>query len=544
MWLKQVRRDRTVATKLPSHGWSHRLLMRVRSYLAWLLVLTVLPGCRSVQSQPPVASYRTLPRVVLHDSVVTVPFTISVDGVRSAVERLPIMATTATSGWTKLDCGGPNPLGISSPLACVAYLTIGQLYGGVDEFRYKIAPDRSSLSFTSSSGTSDEAQFFADVGLGYHVELRGRQVTRSCGDPAHDVNPATGKKDYFHFHLHETMRLRVTPDFGLKPAFTHELTPDAPCRVHVLFSVERDITGAMKGFESDAIARGESELEAKSRSLSQRFRSTVKNAWTRIQRPYRLTPQFDAYLRLHPKALALLPIATSGRGNRLAIRSALQITVSPEITSDARSTALTPLPPLTPYSGAFDPHRVVAEATVRYAYASDLLRKRLIRQRFPYRSLASIKVTNVTVFPVSGEGRPKLAVGLDYRGFFRGSLYAWGTPAYDPATQRISVSDLKLASGTKGFLSWLIRPLFQQRSFLQTLRNKATFDVSRQIGKLNAAMVGTYARKVGNGVFVVGLLRRVRVQAMSLTRDGMTAQVEFDGVLSAKTSLVGASLSL
>jgi hypothetical protein len=531
-------------TKPASGGWSHRLLMRSRPYLAWLLVLAVLAGCRSGQPQPPLASYRTLPRVVLHDSVVTVPFTILIGGVRSAVERLPFMATTATSGWKKLDCRGPNPLGISSPLDCVAYLTLGQLYGGVDEYRYRIAPNRSSLSLTSSTGTSDEVQFFADVSLGYYVELRGRQVTRSCGDPAHDVNPATGKNDYLHFHLHETMRVRVTPDFGLKAAFTHELSPDAPCRVRVLFSVERDITGSMKGFESNAIARDESELEAKSRSLSRRFQTAVKNAWTRIQRPYALAPQFDAYLHLHPKALTLLPIVTSGRGNRLAITSGLQIVVSPEITSDASTTALTALSRLIARSGTFNPHRVVAEATARYTYASDLLRKRLVGQRFQYRFLPPVTVTNVTVFPVSDEGRPKLAVRLDYRGFFSGSLYAWGTPAYDAATQRISVPDLEFTPGTNGFLSRLVRPLFRQRTFLRTLRNKATFDVSKQISKLNAAMVGTYVRNVGNGVFVVGHLRRVRVQAMSLTRDGMTAQVEFDGVISAKTSLEAATLVL
>jgi hypothetical protein len=109
--IDQARTGRAVVTKPASGGWSHRLLMRSRPYLAWLLVLAVLAGCRSGQPQPPLASYRTLPRVVLHDSVVTVPFTILIGGVRSAVERLPFMATTATSGWKKLDCRGPNPLG-------------------------------------------------------------------------------------------------------------------------------------------------------------------------------------------------------------------------------------------------------------------------------------------------------------------------------------------------------------------------------------------------------------------------------------------------
>lgn len=504
------------------------------TYLVWLLVLAVLAGCRPGRPQPPLESYSALPRVALHDSVLTVPFTILIDGVHAGVEHSPFMATTATSGWTKLDCRGPNPLGISSRL-CAAYLSLGQLYGGVDEYRYRIAPNRSSLTLVSGSGKADEAQLFTDVSLGYYVELRGREVTRSCGDPAHDVNPATGKNDYLHFHLRETMRVRVAPDFGLKVAFTHALSPDAPCRVRVLLSLERDITGSIKDLESKTIARGESDLEARSRSLSRRFQTAVKSAWTRIQRPYPAAPQFGEYLHLHPKALALLPIVTSGRGNRLIIKSGLQIVVSPEITSDASTTDLVPLPRLIARSGARNPHRVLAEATLRYTYASELLRKRLIGRRFRYRFLPPVTVTNVTVFPVSDEGRPKLAVRVDYRGFFKGSLYAWGSPVYDGATERISVPDLEFTPGTNGLLSRLVRPMFQQSKFLRTLRNEATFEVSKQISKLNA--VRTYVGNFGEVVSVVGHLHHVRVRSISLTRDGVTAEIEFDGDIRAKAAL-------
>jgi hypothetical protein len=507
-----------------------------RTYLVWLLVLVVLAGCGPGRPQPPLESYGALPRVALHDSVVTVPFTILIDGVRSGIERSPFMATTATSGWTKLNCRGPNPLGISSRL-CPAYLSLGQLYGGVDEYRYRIAPSRSSLTLMPGSGKSDEALLFIDVSLGYYIELRGREVTRSCGDPAHDVNPATGKNDYLHFHLRETMRVRVAPDFGLKVAFTHALSPDAPCRVRVLLTMERDITGSIKGLENKTIARGEIALEAKSQSLSRRFQTAVKSAWTRIQRPYPVPAQFDEYLHLHPKALALLPIVTSGRGNRLLIKSGLQIVVSSEITSDASTTALVPLPRLIAPSEARNPHRVVAEATLRYAYVSELLRKRLIGRRFRYRLLLPVTVTNVTVFPVSDEGRPKLAVRFDYRGFFRGSLYAWGMPVYDEATERISVPDLEFTPGTNGLLSRLVRPMFRKPKFLRTLRNRANFEVSEQISKLNAAAVGTYVGNVGNGVSVIGHLHHVRVRAISLTRDGITAQIEFEGDISAKAAL-------
>jgi hypothetical protein len=514
---------------------------RDRTYLVWLLVLVVLAGCRQGGPQPPLESYRTLPRVALHDSVVTIPFTIVLDDVHSAVERSPFMATTATSGWTKLDCRGPNPLGIS-PRLCAVYLSLGQMYGGVDEYRYRIAPDRSSLTLIAGSGKPDEAQLFTDVSLGYYAELRGREVTRSCGDPAHDVNPATGKNDYLHFHLRETMRVRVAPDFGLQVAFTHTLSPDAPCRVQVLFFVNRDITDSIKGLESKTIARGEGDLEARSRSLSRRFQTAVKDAWARIQQPYPVAPQFGEYLHLHPKALALLPIVTSGRGSRLVIKSGLQIVVAPEITNDASTTALVPLPRVTVRSGAINPHRVVVEATLRYTDASELLRKRLIGRRFRYRFLPPVTVTNVTVFPVSDEGRPKLAVRFDYRGLFKGSLYAWGTPLYDGATERISVPDLEFTPGTNGLLSQPVRPMFRQSKFLRTLRNTATFDVREQISKLNAVALGTYVRNVGNGISARGHFHHVRVRAISLTRDGITAEVEFDGDISTEAAFDVATL--
>lgn len=416
--------------------------------------------------------------------------------------------------------------------ACELYVSVGQALGAGNEYRYTIAPDRSSLVLRSVRGAASEANFSIDMNVGYSVRLRGRAGTFSCGDPARDVNPVTKKKDYLHFHLHETVRLRPTADYGVRATFAHTLVPDAPCRMRVLLPVERAITSTIADIENKAVAQGEANLRERLRGYAPALASGAQNAWRSLGRPYPIVPQPAAYLRLHPKTLAMIAPTVSGHGDRLTIDGGLVVGVSPEIvTTDAPGAALAPLPRFREVSRTRRSDVILADATLGYPAANAILRKRLVGERVREGLLPPVTITNVTVYPTRIAGAAKFAVRIDYRGTVRGSLYAWGTPKYKVATRAISIPGLKLTPGKKGVLAGLARPLLQQRKLLETIRSEAARELTGDFRELNVALIRTYERRVASGITIEGGVKHVSLQTISPSRPGITARFQVTGIL-------------
>lgn len=484
------------------------------------------------RSEPPAAPSLSAKRIgsdSSYASIVAVPLRLNVTQAQSSLARSPLLETL-DSRWTKVDCRAASGGAPAVGFACGLYVSVGQVLGAGNEYRYTIAPDRSSLALRSIAGAASAAGFSVDMNVGYSVRLRGKAGTFSCGDPAHDINPVTKKKDYLHFHLHETIRIRPTADYALRATFAHTLVPDAPCRMRVLLPVERDITGDIAGIENKAVVQGEVRLSERLEQYAPVLAAGAKNAWQRLGAPYPVLPQPATYLLLHPQTLAMLAPTVSGRGDRLAIEGGLFVGASPEIvTSKARSGTLAPLPRYREVRRTDESQVILADATLGYAAANAILRKRLVGQRVRQGLLPPLTISNVSIYPATIAGAAKLAVRIDYRGTVRGTVFAWGAPKYDAASRTISVPDLRLVPAKKGVFGQIARPLFQQRKLLETVRSEAARELTDEFRRLDMALIRRYERTVENGVTVEGEIRRVNLQTIAPGEPGITAKFEVSG---------------
>jgi hypothetical protein len=493
-----------------------------------ILGLLLMAG-RYDNVRPPREAYGALTTTGGRLSTVTIPFTLTLLRAHRALVRSPFM-NTYDSHWVPVDCRRAAGSGQSAGFACGLYVSpAGQLLGGNNEYRYALAPDRSSLALRAVPDTSEGVAFSIDVNVGYSVRLRGMSGVHSCGDPTHDYNSATRKKDYLHFHLHETIRLQPTPDYGLRASFAHTLVPDARCRLRVLLPVSTDLTNAIGGIESRELARAEARLKRKLEDSAPRLHAAASAAWKRLGRPYPVALKLSAYVVLRPRTLAMLPFVGDGLGDRLRIRGGLRIGISPEVVTNGASVAPVPLPRFRTVSNSSKPDLILANATLGYASANAILRKRMIGQRLGTGLLRAIDITNVTVYPTTVAGVAKLAVRLDYRGAVRGSLYAWGTPRYDARLRAISLPDLRVTPARKGFVGRLAAPLLQQRELIESIRAQTAAELTSQFRNLRAALIRTYGGTVADNVSVRGAVRQVNLQTILPSRPGITAAFAVSG---------------
>jgi Domain of unknown function (DUF4403) len=355
-----------------------------------------------------------------------------------------------------MDCKALAVIGVPAGFACGLYRTVGPLIGGVTDYRYKIAADRSSLAVRSNIGESTDVRFSIDVSLGYQIELRGRYNTHGCGDPLHDVNPSTGKTDYLHLHLHELISLRPTSDYGLRATFAHTLSPDAACTIETLPPLmHRDLTSAVIAFVDQLIRRGEDQLKQRVIGSSSGLQAGTNDTWQRLEQPFTMASSFGSYqVLLHPTTAALSLLTTSGGGDLESVTGSILLGVSPEIRTDVgKSIQSAPRPPLGEAVGPGERNKVPAVATADYGFVSAALRKRLAGRRLRYGPLR-FQITDATVFPtLSSSNVSQLVAAAHYRGGILGAVYAWGTPTFNAAADRLSVPDLQIAPNANGLTS-------------------------------------------------------------------------------------------
>jgi hypothetical protein len=440
------------------------------------------------------------------------------------------MDTTQASQWKRLDCKALAATGVPPGFGCSLYGFLGPLVGGVTDYRYKIAPDRSSLVIRSNTGESPDVQFSLDVNLGYEIQLRGGKDVHECGDPRHDVNPATGKRDYLHLHLHELISLRPTSDYGLRATFSHRLSPDAACTIQTLPLMHKDLTTAIIAFEGDLLSRAEDQLKQKVIGSSEGLQAGTNDLWQRLQQPFTMVSPLGPYqVLLHPTTVALSLLRTSGGGNQELVTGSILLGVSLEMrTNFGTPIAAEPRPPLGERAAPGRGNEVAAVATADYNFVSTALRERLAERQLRYGPFGSIRVIDVTVFPASSSKAAQLVAATRYRGNVRGVLYAWGTPTYDVATDKLSVPDLQIAPSPHGLASEVALMFVRQRKLLKTARADAVISPSALLAKVIPER-SFIASEAADQVVLSGHLDRITFNRIALTRPGITAGLEVHG---------------
>ena len=281
-----------------------------------------------------------------------------------------------------------------------------------------------------------------------------------------------------------------------------------------------NVTGKVVDAARGAIA---GMLKEADRRLSRMtIEKPIAGIWYKIQNPISIA-KGTLFLEINPKNISLGPI----KAQDSTVIARLDLLAAPRLVSGERPVNDSiPLPALGRTSSGTDTAVVLVEGVLAYAAADELLGQAIEGKKFG-KWWARVRVDDVTALP-AGKGRIILAVKV--QGRVNGTLYAVGTPDYDPATDMITVPDLAFDVSTQGALAgvagWLVNG-----PFLGDLRDLAKIPANKLLENVVEIANRELNRELSPGVMLRGELDKASARNVLATQRGLVARAHATGRL-------------
>jgi len=338
-----------------------------------------------------------------------------------------------------------------------------------------------------------------------------QSVSCGMGDQRPRIRLTLGTK----YDIAENWRIRTKSHLINLEAMSKEERDQ--CEVSIL---KLDVTGKVVEGASTALAGMLKKVDAQLARVS--IEKPITGIWYKLQNPISIA-KGTLFLEIKPQHIALGPI--KAQDSNLIAR--LDLLAAPRLVSGTKPVNdSVPLPPLGRTSSGTDTAVVLVEGVLAYAAANELLGNALEGKKFG-KWWARITIEDVTALPA---GKGKIVLAVKVKGRVNGTLYAVGTPAYDEATDMITVPDLafdvKSQDALAGMASWLVNgPFLSEVRALAKIPAQALLDSVIEIAnrELN--------RELSPGVYLRGQLDKATARDVIAAQRGLVARAHATGRL-------------
>lgn len=351
------------------------------------------------------------------------------------------------------------------------------------------------------------------------VSYRARMAARACVPVAgcRFVQLAScghgGPMPTLDVGLRTTLRWRE--DWTLVPHTTAApVEAGVRCR---LTEARIDVTERVQQAAQNALAGLTPRIDAELREAVA-LRRRVEPVWAALQEPIEAAD--GVYLLLRPESVAVAPPRASGTD----LSTTVALTVRPKVVVGERPEL--PAVPLPNYDSVVGPERgfrIAVVAEVPFAAANELLQREVVGKVLEVRG-RSVRVRGVRLY---GGGR-QVVMEVKLAGDARGTVYFVGTPAYDVATQMLTVPDLDFSVETRNVLAgaagWLLHDDLRGQ-----LRAAARFGVGERIAGLRAQLDSAINMRLDTDVEMRGGVDALRPLGVVVTPNALGAVVEAAG---------------
>ena len=317
------------------------------------------------------------------------------------------------------------------------------------------------------------------------------------------------------YDIAENWNLRTTSRLVSMEAVSKEERDQ--CEMSVL---KLDVTGKVVDGARGAI---EGMLKKADQQLSHiSLRKPITGIWYKLQKPISIA-KGTLSLEIRPQSIALGPI--KAQDSNLIAR--LDLLASPRLVSGVKDVPDSiPLPPLGRTTSGTDTAVVLIEGVLAYAAANDMLSKALEGKKFG-KWWARVTIVDVTALPA---GKGKIILAVKVKGKVNGTLYAVGTPAYEEATDLITVPDLafdvRSQDALAGMAGWLVNG-----PFLEDVRGLAKIPASTLLENVIEIANKELNRELSKGVFLRGQLDKATARNVIAAQRGLVARAHATGRL-------------
>lgn len=289
------------------------------------------------------------------------------------------------------------------------------------------------------------------------------------------------------------------------------------CEVSV---IKMDVTGKVVDGARGALEGMLKKADLRLSRIS--LEKPITGIWYKLQNPISIA-KGTLFLEINPQHIALGPI----KAQDSSLIARLDLLAAPRLVSGSKPVNDSiALPPLGRTSSGTDTAIVEVEGVLAYAAANELLGNALEGKKFG-KWWARITIEDVTTLAA---GRGRIVLGVTVKGRVNGTLYAVGTPAYDPATDMISVPDLEFDVNSSGALAgvagWLVNG-----PFLKEVRSLARIPASQLLDNVVTIANKELNRELSKGVFLRGQLDKATARNVLAARRGLVARAHATGRL-------------
>jgi hypothetical protein len=353
----------------------------------------------------------------------------------------------------------------------------------------------------------DRVSLIARLAYRGRVALPGAVGIASCGYAPESMRRAT---------LRMATSLYWRNDWRLASRQT-QLAADLadPCRVTVL---RLDATPLMQRVLDAQLARLTRTVDSLVFAAGD-LRPAADSLWRSLLTATPLDSTGTLWLQMQPQGASLA--AVSGANGEITTR--LVMTARPRVVlGDVPATESRPLPALTlapPGEGVHVPVDIELPFATLGREATRLL---TVEAQGPGLEVRDVKVWGVGDTAV---------VRVDVKGRLDGALYLLGQVAYDSATRRVLVRDLRYTLASAGALTrmkaTLGAPLI--RRALDQATGGGAFDVGAQLDSMRTMLTREMNRPLAPGVQLEGAVRDITIRGLYATPTSFVLRVVLDG---------------
>jgi len=252
------------------------------------------------------------------------------------------------------------------------------------------------------------------------------------------------------------------------------------------------------------------------------LRPYAKQAWTDMQAPVNLSPEYRLWLSVQPTDILAMPL--SGKNGKIRQVAAIQSLVMCSIGKQPDKNPATKLPDLKIVNTLNENTVVNMVVDIPYVFIDSISQQNLLHKTFA-EGKKIITINSINVYGNDNE----MIVQTDVSGSMTGKLYFKGRPVFNKADSSIRISNFDFEVRTKNVLvksaGWILKG-----GIKSSIEKRCVYSVAKQIRETQEAIQQSIVHyPLSNGFFLSGKIDNFEVQQLYLTPGSIKAAISLQG---------------
>jgi hypothetical protein len=254
------------------------------------------------------------------------------------------------------------------------------------------------------------------------------------------------------------------------------------------------------------------------------IKSQIHEAWVMLQKPYKVSEEFNVWLKISPVEILMTPL--SGSGHSSGFSFGIKAYTETFIGEEPDKTLNEQLPEITLVDSISSNFNIGLSAKIPREEINRLLTENFKDQTFSFNNNKQrVTITDLEMY--GSENNLVIRAGL--KGSVNGNIYLKGSPAFDAVNQILYLENLDFDLDTKDRLvktaSWLMHG-----KLVEEFRKALTVPLGPQLEwASNIIEQNLNNLEIAEGIFINGTLDELTPSSVFITEDSIIASIVAKG---------------